>query len=87
MSHESGEAYMALQTDLARARSQGRAAALTVMLDDEQASSLASMGFTDEWIEGPGEGADLPDNPYAGGRLAQAWTEGFNDGMDNRHLS
>ncbi len=78
---------MALQTDVVRATSQGRASALTVMLDDEQASSLASMGFTDEWIEGPGSGAELPDNPYAGGRLAEAWAKGFSDGMDNRHLS
>lgn len=78
---------MALQTDLARARSQGRAAALTVMLDDEQVASLASMGFTEEWIRGPGAQADLPDNPYAGGRLARAWADGFDDGMGNRHLS
>lgn len=77
---------MALQTDLARATSQGRAAALTVMLDDEQVSSLASMGFTDEWIKGPGADADLPDNPYAGGQLARAWARGFADGMDDRHL-
>lgn len=77
---------MALQTDLARATSQGRAAALTVMLDDEQASSLAAMGFTDEWIEGPGADADLPDNPYAGGQLAQAWSRGFDEGMADRHL-
>lgn len=77
---------MALQTDLARARSQGRAAALTVLLDDQQTSSLASMGFTDEWREGPGAGASLPDNPYAGGTLADAWQEGFEDGMDKRHL-
>lgn len=78
---------MALQTDLARATSQGRAAALTVMLDDEQASTLASMGFTDEWIEGPGADADLPDNPYAGGQLARAWADGFAAGMHDRHLS
>lgn len=77
---------MALQTDLARATSQGRAAALTVMLDDEQASTLASMGFTDAWIEGPGADADLPDNPYAGGQLAQAWTDGFAAGMGDRHI-
>lgn len=77
---------MALQTDLARATSQGRAAALTVMLDDEQVKSLASMGFTDEWIEGPGADADLPANPYAGGQLARAWASGFADGMDDRHL-
>lgn len=77
---------MALSTDLARATSQGRASALTVMLDDEQASSLASMGFADQWIQGPGAAADLPDNPYAGGQLARAWARGFADGMGDRHL-
>lgn len=77
---------MALQTDLARARSQGRAAALTVLLDDQQTSSLASMGFTAEWRDGPGADASLPDNPYAGGTLAEAWQEGFEQGMDKRHL-
>lgn len=77
---------MALSTDVARAESQGRAAALTVLLDDQQASTLASLGFTEEWRSGPGADADLPDNPYAGGRLARAWREGFDDGMDKRHL-
>ena len=75
---------MAQQTDIVRATSQGRAAALTVLLDDDQAASLRSMGFTREWIEGPGAGAELPDNPYAGGSLAAAWTQGFNDAMDSR---
>ena len=77
---------MAMSTDVARAQSQGRAAALTVLLDDQQSSTLASLGFTAEWREGPGADADLPDNPYAGGTLAQAWQEGFEDGMDKRHL-
>ena len=77
---------MALSTDVARAESQGRAAALTVLLDDQQAASLASLGFTDEWRTGPGEDVELPDNPYAGGRLARAWREGFEAGMDTRHL-
>lgn len=75
---------MAQSTDLARASSQGRAAALTVLLDDEQAASLRSMGFTREWIEGPGADLDLPDNPYSGGALAAAWTQGFNEAMDGR---
>lgn len=77
---------MALSTDIARARSQGGAAALTVRLDDRQASSLASQGFTDEWRDGDGADVELPDNPYMGGRLAQAWQEGFDEGMDGRHL-
>lgn len=77
---------MALSTDVARAESQGRAAALTVLLDDQQSSTLSSLGFTQEWREGPGADAELPDNPYAGGRLARAWQEGFEAGMDTRHL-
>ncbi len=77
---------MALSTDVARAESQGRAAALTVLLDDQQSATLSSLGFTEEWREGPGADAELPDNPYAGGRLARAWQEGFEAGMDTRHL-
>ncbi len=77
---------MALSTDVARAESQGRAAALTVLLDDQQSAALSSLGFGDEWREGPGADVELPDNPYAGGRLARAWQEGFEEGMDTRHL-
>lgn len=77
---------MALSTDVARARSQGRAAALTVLLDDKQSATLASQGFTQGWRDGPGADAELPDNPYAGGRLARAWQDGFDEGMDKRHL-
>lgn len=77
---------MARQTDIVRATSQGRAAALTVLLDDEQTSSLRSMGFTEEWREGPGAEVKLPDNPYAGGDLADAWEDGFNDAMNNRDV-
>lgn len=77
---------MAHQTDMTRATSQGRAAALTVLLDDAQADSLRSMGFTREWLEGPGAGAEIPENPYAGGALAQAWEDGFVRGMQDRHL-
>lgn len=77
---------MALSTDVARAQSQGRAAALTVLLDDQQSSTLASQGYTEEWREGAGADVELPDNPYAGGSLARAWQEGFDEGMDKRHL-
>lgn len=76
---------MALSTDKVRARSQGSAAALTVLLDDEQAASLQSLGY-EEWRSGPGKDVELPDNPYVGGTLADAWQEGFDEGMDGRHL-
>lgn len=75
---------MATPTNRTRAESQGRAAALTVRIDDEAAAALARDGFTTDWVEQYGEQVGLPENPYPGGALADAWRSGFMSTMASR---
>jgi hypothetical protein len=75
---------MGRNTDVARAESQGQAAAATLLLDDEQTAALRELGFTDEWLAEVGLAVELPENPYMDRRLAAVWEKAFIEAMRDR---